>query len=195
MNAFLSRFLLFLTASFLIGCATSEPDQYTWSTAAHKIKPDAVDRIGNTPRALLSYYQSLAFFTPSELLHEKQMMSQYAQVPDGRLRLAMVLGHPRQPNAELKRANDLLTELLQTGEDPVIYPLQPVIRMLATSYGERLRLEQQGAKQNAQLEKQYLRLLELQRQSAALQQQSAELQGKLEGLADIERSLPQSRRR
>jgi len=59
--------------------------------------------------------------------------------------------------------------------------LQPITRMLANSYSERMRLEQQSVRQNAQLEK--------------LQLQAQELQGKLDGLADIERSLPQSRRR
>jgi len=194
MNVSRFGFLLFLAASFLAGCAMSDADRYLWSKTPPKIKPDEVDRIGNAPRSLLSYYQSLGFFTANELLQEKQLMLQYVDVPDGRLRLAMVLGHPRQPNKELKRANELLAELLQAEDEPISYALQPITRMLTDSYTERLRLEQQGAIQTAQLEKQYLRLLESQRQIQELQQQTVELQGKLEGLADIERSLPQSRR-
>jgi hypothetical protein len=187
MNAFLPRFglPLFLSAAFLTGCATApvaETDPFSWSaTQQGGIKPDTVERTGNAPRALLSYYQSLAFFTPNELLQEKRLIAQHVNSPDGRLRLAMVLGHPRQPNAELKRANGLLTELLKAEHDPTSYMLQPITRMLANSYSERLRLEQQSVKQSAQLEK--------------LQLQTQELQGKLDGLADIERSLPQSRRR
>jgi hypothetical protein len=60
--------------------------------------------------------------------------------------------------------------------------------MLADTYTERLRLEALVTKQTAQLEKQYLQLLELQRRSSDLQE-------KLQGLANIEHSLPRGRAR
>jgi|GEM_PF-2230807 len=189
MNLF--RLLLLLPLLVLFGCAGTSPvagvvpeDEAQLALAR---KPAEVDRTGNTPKALLSYYQSLGFFTPNELLQEKKHLQQYDSSPDIRLRMAMVLGHPMQPNAELKRAVAILNELLKA-RDPVSFQLYPVVQMMADSYKDRLRLEQQAAKQNAQLEKQYMRLLEVQRLAS-------ELQEALQGLANIERSLPRTRGR
>ncbi|MCL2020594.1 MAG: hypothetical protein FWG81_00435 [Betaproteobacteria bacterium] len=188
MNSFLSRllFLLLLAASFLTGCASTPHDADDDARYENR-KPAEVDRVGNTPRSLLSYYQSLTFFSPNELLQEKKRLLQSGNSPDTQLRLAMVLGHPLQPNAELRRAAALLADLLQA-RDSVSYYLYPIIQILADSYNERLRLERQTARQNAQLEKQYMRLLESQRHAA-------ELQEALEGLANIERALPRTRNR
>ncbi|MCL2075519.1 MAG: hypothetical protein FWH15_03595 [Betaproteobacteria bacterium] len=189
MNLSLLRLGLFLLASFLAGCSLlpadkSEDRERVYPEAA---RPAIVDRVGHTPAALLSYYHALSFFSASELSREKELLFQSGDAPDTRLRMAMVMGHPLQPNPELRRAAFILADLMQA-RDSVSYYLRPITQVLAVSYNERLRLEQQIRRQNAQLEKQHMRILEAQRQSR-------ELEEALKGLADIERSLPRARNR
>ncbi|MDR2637848.1 MAG: hypothetical protein LBB55_05870 [Zoogloeaceae bacterium] len=181
----LSRLLPCVLAFCLAaGCATQTvPEVGSKLSAAHRGAKPELDRVGRSPNALLSYYQALSLLSPGELLQEKKRL--HGNAPDTLLRQAMLLGHPRQPAPDLRRANAILGDLLRA-RDSVSYYLRPMARILADSYSERLRQEQQIAKQNAQLEKQYQRLLEAQRRAA-------ELQEKLNGLANIERSLPRAR--
>jgi hypothetical protein len=148
-----------------------------------------VDRVSATPEDLLAYYYTLAPMSGQSLARERRLLNQLGNEPDVLLRRAMVLGHPRQPNPDLLQARNLLEGLMQKAEAPEMYrlrPLLPMMRQLADNYGERIRLEKQLVAQNRQMEKQYQKLLSFQRKAS-------ELQEKLNGLADIERTLPRSR--
>jgi hypothetical protein len=90
----------------------------------------------------------------------------------------MLLGHPRAAQ-DLNRAVGLLDSLMKS-PDPVAQSLFPLARLLADNYNERLKIDAQAEKQGAQLKEQ---LKESQRKTL-------ELQEKLNGLADIERTLP-----
>lgn len=151
-----------------------------------------LDRSTATPEALLGYYQALSPMSANELTRERRLLTQLGSAPDTQLRLAMVLSHPRQPNFDLVHANNIL-EKLQKSNDADVYYLRPIIRLLADSYAERLRQETLLRRQNAQMEKQYQKLLETQRQASETKKQATELQTQLEGLANIERSLPRAR--
>ncbi len=122
----------------------------------------------------LAYYQSLQRMPLAEMSRERTIYAAQPAMPGSQLRLAMLFGHPRG-SRELGRAQVLLDTLLKSG-DPDALPLQPLARVLADNYGERLKLD-------AQLDKQGVQLSESQRKAADLQE-------KLDGLADIERSLP-----
>ncbi|MDR1889997.1 MAG: permease [Zoogloeaceae bacterium] len=165
------------------GCATL-PDTPSANKDSNK-RVTNLDRSSASPEALLTYYQALSPMSANDLMHERRLLGQLGSAPDTQLRQAMVLGHPRQPNPDLMRANSILGNLLKSNNSAVYY-LRPVIRFLADNYAERLRQETRLRRQNTQMEKQHQKLLETQRQVSELQKQ-------LEGLANIERSLPRSR--
>lgn len=125
------------------------------------------------PQPILAYYQALGRLSAGELAKERSFLAALPASPHTQMRQAMLLGHPRGPQ-ETGRALALVEQLLKSG-DPAAVELQPVARMLADHYGERLRLE-------AQLERQGLLVKESQRKAQ-------ELQEKLDGLADIERTM------
>ncbi|GHT91582.1 hypothetical protein AGMMS49545_07760 [Betaproteobacteria bacterium] len=153
-----------------------------------------LDRSSATPEALLAYYQALSAMPANDLVRERRLLDQLGLAPDTQLRQAMVLGHPRLPSPELTRANGMLENLLKSDPtDAKVNDLRPIIRLLADSYAERLRQENTLRRQNAQIEKQHQRLLESQRQASETKRQASELQTQLEGLANIERSLPRTR--
>ncbi|MDR0736273.1 MAG: hypothetical protein LBF51_05490 [Zoogloeaceae bacterium] len=171
-------FCLLLSACAGMGGRSDEPD-------------DArnVDRVSAMAEDLLAYYYSLASMSGQSLARERRLLSQLGNEPDVLLRRAMVLGHPRQPNPDLPQARNLLEGLLKKAEAPELYrlrPLFPMIRQLADGYGERIRLEKRLTAQTRQMERQYQKLL-------AFQRQASELQEKLNGLANIERTLPRPR--
>lgn len=85
----------------------------------------------------------------------------------------MLLGHPRFQQ-DLGKAQALLDVILKSA-DPAAIGLQPLARLIADNYAERIKLDSQLEKQGGQL-KDSLR-------------KAAELQEKLDGLADIERTL------
>jgi hypothetical protein len=148
-----------------------------------------VDRVSATAEDLLAYYYKLAPMSGQSLARERRLLSQLGTDPDVLLRRAMVLGHPRQPNPDLPQARNLLEDLLKRAEAPELYrlrPLFPLMRQLSDSYGDRIYLEKQLTAQNRQMERQYQKLL-------AFQRQASELQEKLNGLANIERTLPRFR--
>ncbi|MDR3159479.1 MAG: hypothetical protein LBU11_10880 [Zoogloeaceae bacterium] len=148
-----------------------------------------VDRVSATAQGLLTYYYSLASMSGQSLARERRLLNQLGADPDVLARRAMVLGHPRQPNPDLPQARNILEGLLKRDEAPELYrlrPLFPMLRQLSDGYGERIRLEKQLTAQTRQMERQYQKLLSFQRQAS-------ELQEKLNGLANIERTLPHSR--
>ena len=181
----LSRLVWVLCLSLLLGaCAILGGRDDTPEDARN------VDRVSATAGDLLAYYYSLASMSGQSLARERRLLNQLGADPDVLLRRAMVLGHPRQPNPDLPQARNLLEGLLKKGvEAPELYrlrPLFPMMRQLSDSYGERIRLEKQLTVQTRQMERQYQKLLTFQRQAS-------ELQEKLNGLANIERTLPRSR--
>ncbi len=124
--------------------------------------------------SLLAYHQKIGRQAPQELARERAALAAQPVSPAQQLRLAMLLGHSRTP-ADLARAIALLDGVLR-GSAPAAVALHPLARVLADHYGERQRLEQQ-AERNAQ-------------QLRESQRRAADLQDKLDALADIERSLP-----
>ena len=148
----------------LAGCTANPP-----AGAPAALGEDAVQV------APLTYYQMLQRMTPAQIARERMVLAALPPTPTTQLRTAMVLGHPRGP-LDLARALSLLDGLLKSTE-PTAVGLQPLARLLADNYAERQKLE-------AQLEKQGQQLKDSQRKAA-------ELQEKIDSLADIERTLPQ----
>jgi uncharacterized protein with von Willebrand factor type A (vWA) domain len=90
----------------------------------------------------------------------------------------MLLGYSRAPQ-DVGKAIALLDLVLKANE-PAAVSLQPLARLLTDNYLERQRQETQIEKQVGQLKES--------------QKKAAELQEKIDGLADIERTLPQRNR-
>lgn len=95
--------------------------------------------------------------------------------PAARVRFALALGHTRNP-ADTARALGLLEPLLRS-TDPANQPWRMLASLLASTYTERRRVEEQAERQAQQLR-------ESQRRQEQLNQQ-------LEALKAIERSLTQ----
>ncbi len=134
-----------------------------------------LDVVAPAPMPPLSYYQLLSRMTTAELGRERMVLAALPRSPNTQLRLAILLGYPRaQP--DLVRAMLQLDAVLKS-TDPAAIVLQPLARLLADNYAERQKMD-------AHLDRQGLQLKESQRKAAELQQ-------KIEGLADIERTLPQ----
>lgn len=146
--------------------------------AACATPPASSERQGPGAALLLAYYQHLGTLSAAELGRERQSLNGQGAGPENQLRQAMVLGHPRLAVPDLPKALGLLDHLLKSA-DPAARELKPLARLLADAYAERLRLE-------GNLDRQGLQLKESQRKAT-------ELQEKLDGLADIERTLPRTR--
>lgn len=125
------------------------------------------------PEAALNYYQGLSRLTPAELGRERNVVAGAPQTPFNQLRLAILLGQPRF-SPDLGKGLGLLEALLKSTE-PGAAPLHPLARIVADNYQERIRLDSQFEKQGQQLKDS--------------QRKSAELQEKLDNLADIEKTL------
>lgn len=134
-------------------------------------KPIRADE--TTPEAALLYYQALAKMTPAELGRERMVLVAVPQTPYTQVRMAMLLGHPRVQQ-DLGKGIALLDSVLKSN-DPAALTFHPLARQVADNYLERVKLE-------GQLEKQGQMLKDAQRKAA-------ELQEKLDSLADIERTL------
>ena len=126
-----------------------------------------------TPEAALAYYQGLGKMTPAELGRERSILVAVPQSPYTQVRMAMLLGHPRVQQ-DLNKGLALLDGVLKSS-DPAASPFQPLARQIADNYLERLKLEGQIERQGQQLKDS--------------QRKTAELQDKLDSLADIERTL------
>ena len=125
--------------------------------------------------SVLAYYQTLQRLTPAQIARERQVLAALPPGPNTQVRIAMVLGHPRgQP--DLARALTLLEAVLKSADNGAV-SLHPLARLLADNYGERHKLDGQLEKQGQQLKDS--------------QRKASELQEKIDGLADIERTLPQ----
>lgn len=134
-----------------------------------------LDDVG--PEAALSYYQGLARMTPAELGRERTVLVAVPQTPFTQMRVAMLLGHPRVQQ-DLGKGLALLEGILKS-TDPAAAPFQPLAREVADNYQERIKLENQLEKQG----------LQLNQQLKDSQRKTAELQEKLDSLANIEKSL------
>ncbi len=130
-----------------------------------------------TPELALTYYQGLAKMTPAELGRERMILVAVQQTPYTQIRMAMLLGHPRVQQ-DLGKGLSLLDGILKSN-DPAAVPFHPLARAVADNYLERIKLEYQLEKQVQQLN---VQLKESQRKAA-------ELQDKLDSLANIERTL------
>ncbi len=158
--------------ALLAGCASELP------VAASQAPASVTPVVAAEEAGLLSalaYYQMLQRMTAAQVNRERTLLAAVPTSPNSQLRTAMLLGHART-QADLTKALSLLDAILKSN-DSAAASLHPLVRLLADSYGERLRLD-------AQLEKQGQQLRESQRKAA-------ELQEKLDELAAIERTLPQ----
>lgn len=156
-----------LVSCLIVGCASAPTEEQA---------PPSVEVPGAV--SALAYYQSLQRMSATEISRERSTLGVHSTAPLNQLRLAMLLGYPRAAQ-DLYRALALLEGVLKSS-DPVAQSLHSIARLLADNYAERLRLDVQAEKQGAQLKEQ---LKESQRKTG-------ELQEKLNGLADIERTLP-----
>ena len=125
--------------------------------------------------AMLAYYQMLQRMTAAQISRERMLLAALPSTPNTQIRVAMVLGHPRGQQ-DLVRALAQLDAVLKSVE-PDAVSLHPLARLLAENYGERQKLETQVDKLGQQLKES--------------QRKAVELQEKIDGLADIERTLPQ----
>ena len=123
---------------------------------------------------LLGYAQLLTRMSAQEQARERTILATIPKTPISQARMAMLLAQPRGP-VDLTRALALLEGILKSN-DPVAISLYPLAQTLVTQYSERLKLEGQNDKLAQQLKE--------------AQSSNAELQEKLNALADIERSLP-----
>lgn len=125
------------------------------------------------PAAPSGYYLTLSRLSAGEFARERSELAA-SLAPESQLRLALLLGHPRQQPPELARALGLLEHVAKAAS---ANPGQRALaRLLIDNYGERQRQEQLLDKQGAQLKDS--------------QRKAVELQEKLDALADIERTLP-----
>ncbi len=122
---------------------------------------------------LLAYHQMLGRLNAIELARERSFLATLPAGPAVQLRQAMVIGHPRG-QADTAKALALAEQVLRANE-PAALELHGLARLLADQYSERLRLEGLLERQGAQLKDS--------------QRKAQELQEKLDGLADIERTL------
>jgi hypothetical protein len=130
-----------------------------------------------SPEASLVYYQGLSRMTPAELGRERTVLAAVPQTPFTQVRTAMLLGHPRTQQ-DLGKGLALLEGVLKSTE-PAAQPFHPLARQLADNYQERIKLESQLEKQG----------LQLNQQLKDSQRKTAELQEKLDSLANIEKTL------
>lgn len=156
-----SLFVVLISISLLAGCALPQVNP----------RSERHDAPGAVPA--LAYYQMQGRLNAAELVKERSALAAQPATPNVQIRQAMLLGHPRS-GQELARALVLLEGLLKL-TDPSAVELQPLTRLLADQYTERLRLESQLDRQGGQLKES--------------QRKAQELQEKLDSLADIERTL------
>lgn len=123
-------------------------------------------------RAMLAFYRKSRGMPPAELQRERAALQARTAEPMEALRLAILLGHER---SDLPRALGLLDAIAKSTSAQAV-ALHPFARLLSDQYAERLKLE-------TQIE----RLGSLAREA---ERRAAELQQKIDALADIERNLP-----
>lgn len=174
-----------LAATLLNACTTPpEPTAVMDTRVATAIVK--VDETAMLP--LLGYFQLLQHMTAPELARERGMLSAIPQTPPAQVRMAMVLGQGRSP-MDLARALGLLDGLLKstTSEAASLFPL---VRILASQYQERGRLDQERIKADQERIKLDKKIDGLAQQLKDSQRKSDELQEKLDAMANIEHSIP-----
>lgn len=127
----------------------------------------------------LAWYERLRRAGPGELAQQRKELTDGAGGAESRFKLALLALHPQTTN--LPRARNLLEDLADA-PGAEADALRPLVRLLLDQLAERQRQEQNGQRLTQQLERQTQQLRD------ALQL-NAELQGKLDALAEIERSL------
>lgn len=171
-----------LTAALMLSACVSSPGMTQDPAPVPVLVADKNVRIDESAMLpLLGYFQLLLRLTPQELARERTMLATIPQIPPTQLRTAMLLSLTRTP-ADLVRAQSLLDGLLKS-TDPAAVSLFPLARLLSSQYNERQKSQMQNEKLTAQGE-------QLGQQLKDSVRRSAELQEKLDALADIERSLP-----
>lgn len=123
----------------------------------------------------LAYYQLLSRLTPAELNRERTVLAALPQTPNTQIRTAMLFGTPRGPLDLAKAVQQL--DLILKSNDPAAVSLHPLARLLADNYTERQKAEGLLDRQGQQMKESQRKVIELQE--------------KLDGLADIERTLPE----
>jgi len=167
----LGSLLVFLSLALMGGCASTPPEATPIEPEVEAPEPSPVP----SPMHPLSYYQLLSRMTLAELGRERMVLAALPRSPNTQLRLAMLFGYPRAQQ-DMSRAMSQL-DLVLKSNDPAALALHPLARILADNYAERQKMD-------AHLERQGQQLKESQRKAV-------ELQEKIDGLADIERTLPQ----
>lgn len=157
--------LLAVSCLLLLAACANDPQQVPSAAVRREEAPPV-------PISTLAYYQMLHRMSAAEIGRERMVLAALPNNPNNQVRMAMVLGHPRGPQ-DLSRAIALLDGVLKSGEATVLHPLA---RLLIDNYLERQKQDVQQDKLGTQL-KESLR-------------KSAELQEKIDSLADIERTLP-----
>ena len=158
----------------LAACATPPPVEVAQPTlaVARTLTPASVDETSMLP--LLGYQQLLMQLSTADLAQQRRVLAAIAQTPATQVRQAMLLGQVRS-GGDLPGALGLVHKVLKS-DDPAAVSLRPLAQLLASQYLERLRLQAQGEKLALQL--------------GETQRRSSELQGKLDALTEVERSLP-----
>lgn len=170
------RLLPFLLVSLITGCAINLPEEHP---------PTQLEAPGVVPA--LVFYQALQRMSFAEMTRERAILASQPGGPGNQLRLAMLLGHPRGP-LDINRALSLLDNVLKSS-DPAAQSLQPLARVLADNYIERLKLDGQLDKQGLQMKESQRKMEESLRKVEESQRKALELQEKINSLADIERAL------
>jgi hypothetical protein len=160
---------MLILAAGLAGCAGTAPAPVSVAVDGRASGDEL------RPAAPLEYYQMLQRMSGPQLNRERQMLAALPGTPLNHLRMALLLGHPRAQQ-DLPKALGLLDGVLKAGDSAAV-GLHPLARLLADSYSERIRLDVQIDRQGQQLKES--------------QRKAAELQDKIDSLAEIERSLPQ----
>jgi hypothetical protein len=165
-----SRASMLLLAVLLGACGVTS----SAVKAPTAVMPAIVSEEGSAV-AVLSYYQALQRMTPAQINRERSALAALPATANNQVRMAMILGHSRGQQ-DFTKALSLLETVLKSGEADAV-SLHPLARLLAENFGERQKLETQVEKQGQQLKES--------------QRKVAELQEKIDELADIERTLPQ----
>ena len=176
------RTSLALFSAVILGACTAPPRVVQDPAPMLAMSPGATVKIDETAMLpLLGYFQLLLRMTAQELARERTMLTMIPQTPATHVRMSMLLGLSRS-SADLPRAQSLLDALLKS-TDPAAVSLFPLARLLSSQYNERQKNQMQNEKLVAQSE-------QLGQQLKDSLRRSAELQEKLDALANIERSLP-----
>ncbi|MDD5363955.1 MAG: hypothetical protein PHR30_01335 [Gallionellaceae bacterium] len=130
--------------------------------------------------SLLRYHQQLQDLPIQDLEWERVILAAEPLDPEGRVRLAMVLGQPRG-SGNLDKAMTMLNAVLKS-DRPAAVSLHPLARLLVSHYLEY----QENA---AAMDKFAQEIIRLNQQIKAEQLRAETLQQKIDALANIEHTL------